>query len=109
MTAVSTAPRREVPSRWNVRRVLGIIGVLILIFVAIIEIMPFVLTIANSFKCDPAVTDRPGAFIPVPPFGVQCETRDPQGNVVSRLNADQQVNGITFNPSYNGYETILRY
>lgn len=107
MTAVSTAPRREVPSRWNVRRLLGIIGVLILIFVAFIEIMPFVLTIANSFKCDPAVTDRPGAFIPVPPFGVECVTYDENGQVVSRLNAEGQVEGMTFNPSFNGYQTIL--
>jgi multiple sugar transport system permease protein len=66
-----------------------------------------VLTIANSFKCDPAVTDRPGSFIPFPPFGVQCETEDEAGQVVGRLTAEGQTDGLLFNPSYNGYETIL--
>jgi multiple sugar transport system permease protein len=107
MTAVSTAPRTKSVSRWTVGRVLGIIGVAILVFVAILEVMPFVLTIANSFKCDPAVTDRPGAFIPVPPFGVECVTYDANGQVVSRLNAEGQVEGMTFNPSFNGYRTIF--
>ena len=107
--AATTIPAREplTPSQATIRRMIAMIGVAILIFVAFLEIMPFVLTIANSFKCDPAVTSRPGAFIPAPPFGVQCETRDESGAVVSRLTADQQTNGVTFNPSFNGYETIL--
>lgn len=110
-TLTRTAPPVEEPIGANraLRRILSIVGIAILILFAIIEIMPFVLTIANSFKCDPAVTDRPAAFIPVPPFGVQCEVTDPATGQVSRLTAEQQTSGITFNPSYNGYETILRY
>ncbi len=108
MTAVASRMSAPSPTRANVYRILGIIGIAILVFVAFLEIMPFVLTIANSFKCDPAVTLRPGAFIPVPPFGVQCEVRDASGQVVSRLTADEQAQGFTFNPSFNGYETILR-
>jgi multiple sugar transport system permease protein len=104
--ATSTAPAAS-SAKNTFFRALGIAGVALLVFVAFLEIMPFVLTIANSFKCDPAVTDRPGAFIPVPPFGVQCETRDESGQVVSRLTAEQQASGFTFNPSFNGYQAIL--
>ncbi len=107
--AATTLPTREPvgPSRAMINRIIMIVGVTILIFVAFLEIMPFVLTIANSFKCDPAVTSRPGAFIPVPPIGVECEVRDESGQVVSRLTADEQTNGIAFNPSFGGYQTIL--
>lgn len=107
--AATTLPARQPisPTRTALNRVIMVIGMTILIFVAFLELMPFVLTIANSFKCDPAVTSRPGAFIPVPPFGVQCETRDDAGQVVSRLTADEQTEGITFNPSFGGYQSIL--
>lgn len=105
--AAQTTTLPESASKVRLQRILGIVGVTILIIVAIVEIVPFVLTIANSFKCDPAVTDRPGAFIPVPPFGVQCETKDENGKVISRLTAEQQASGATFNPSFNGYTTVL--
>ena len=59
-------------SRARLQRILGIMGVTVLVIVAIIEVVPFILTIANSFKCDPAITSAPGAFIPLPPFGVAC-------------------------------------
>lgn len=103
-TQAAAVPQTNRP---RLQRVIGIIGVSILIIVAIIEIVPFVLTIANSFKCDPAVTDRPGAFIPVPPFGLDCEVKDESGRVISRLTASEQVNGMFFNPSFNGYKTVL--
>lgn len=101
------APEETRFSRSAFKRMLGIMGVGLLVVGAFVEIMPFVLTIANSFKCDPAVTNRPAAFIPVPPFGVECETRDASGQVVARLSADEQAQGATFNPSFNGYQTIL--
>ncbi|MBZ0281919.1 MAG: carbohydrate ABC transporter permease [Anaerolineae bacterium] len=107
MATQATAVPQSETTRPRFQRILGIIGVTILIVVAIVEIVPFVLTIANSFKCDPAVTDRPGAFIPVPPFGVQCETKDETGRVISRLSASEQASGLTFNPSFNGYTTVL--
>ncbi len=83
------------------RRLLPFIGYAILIFVAFLEITPFVLTVANSFKCDPAIQSFPAAFIPVPP-GVQCQNEDG-----TRLTAAQQVNGLTFNPTTSGYDRIL--
>jgi len=109
MTSAAAAPpvTTQTSSVYTLRRILGIVGVAILVLVAVIEIAPFVLTIANSFKCDPAVTNRPAAFIPVPPFGVQCETRNEAGQVVARLGADEQVSGATFNPSFSGYQAIL--
>lgn len=97
----------ESQTNFKLRRMMSMIGVAILVFVAFVEIMPFVLTIANSFKCDPAVTDRPTSFIPLPPFGVQCETRNEAGQVVSRLTAAEQTEGIFFNPSFSGYATLL--
>lgn len=107
VAATPTAP--PIISTATLRRILAVVGVAILIIVAIVEIVPFVLTVANSFKCDPAVTTRPGAFIPAPPFGVECETRDATGKVVARLSADEQAHGATFNPSLHGYQTILTY
>jgi multiple sugar transport system permease protein len=91
---------------WDARRVLSAFGVGLLILVAFLEITPFVLTVANSFKCDPAVVSRPWGFIPVPPFGVDCETVE-DGEIVSRLTADEQVSGLTFNPTFRGYDEVL--
>ncbi|MEM9952964.1 MAG: carbohydrate ABC transporter permease [Chloroflexota bacterium] len=85
----------------TLRRILGILGFGFLIFFAIVQITPFVLTIANSFKCDAAVENRPMPFIPT--FNtVSC--RDDAGEFIS---ADEQVNGIFFNPSLDGYRRIL--
>ncbi|MEO1286759.1 MAG: carbohydrate ABC transporter permease [Chloroflexota bacterium] len=85
----------------TLRRILGMLGVGFLIFFAIVQITPFILTIANSFKCDAAVENRPMPFIPT--FNtVSC--RDDAGEFIS---ADEQVNGIFFNPSLDGYRRIL--
>ena len=68
---------------------------------AVIEIAPFVLTIANSFKCDAAVENRPMPFIPWPET-VTC--RNENGDFIS---ADEQVEGIFFFPSVDGYRKVL--
>ncbi|GEM_PF-76304 len=94
-------------SRAFIRRVLPFVGYAVLIFVAFLEITPFALTIANSFKCDPAITAFPGAFVPVPPFGVDCDVRDENGTVLGRLPASAQVDGATFNPTSSGYNQIF--
>ncbi|MDX2161687.1 MAG: carbohydrate ABC transporter permease [bacterium] len=83
------------------RRIFPFVGYAILIFVAFLEITPFVLTVANSFKCDPAITAFPGAFVPTFQT-VECQTSEGV-----RLTAAQQVNGITFDPTLSGYERIL--
>lgn len=104
-TAVNTSAPVVSPvgeRRFFLRRLFPYIGYAILIFVAFLEITPFVLTIANSFKCDPAITSYPGAFIPSFQL-VQCETNDGAG----RLSANEQVNGAVFHPTTSGYNRIL--
>ncbi len=68
---------------------------------AVIEIAPFVLTIANSFKCDAAVENRPMPFIPLLET-VTCRNED--GEYIA---ADEQVSGIFFLPSVDGYRRVL--
>jgi len=80
---------------------LTVIGWSVLILFAALEIFPFVFTVANSFKCLPAVQTYPRSIIPVPPFGVQCETDEG----VSR--SPSEVSGTaTFNPTLDGYKEI---
>lgn len=76
----------------------------ILITVALLEFVPFLLTVSNSFKCLPAVQSNPQALIPFPPFGVNC--RLPNG---ASLPASATSTPITFNPSLEGYQKILQF
>lgn len=104
-TTSSTLPAAEKQAtNKTLKRVLTIVGIVVLIFFALIETMPFVLTIANSFKCLPAARDASEAFIPVPPFGVEC--RDAQGIPVS---AEDTTNGILFNPALEGYQRAFEF
>jgi multiple sugar transport system permease protein len=84
------------------RRVLAILGMTFLIIFALIEIIPFVFTIANSFKCLPAINAGPWAFVPVSGF-VDC--RDPATGAA--LPASQLTTGTTFSPSLEGYQTVI--
>lgn len=86
------------------RRVLAVLGFAFLILFALIETMPFVLTVANSFKCLPATREASQAFIPTPPFGVDCRGAD---GVM--LPATATTSGLTFNPALDGYLRILQY
>lgn len=79
-----------------------IIGTTILIIFAFIEIMPFVLTIANSFKCQTTVQNAAGAIIPVPPFGISCFNAAGE-----RRPAEEMASGATFNPTLYGYEQVF--
>jgi len=101
MTALSL-PQRS-PLRPWLRRFLGALGIIFLIVFALIQTMPFVLTIANSFKCLPATREVSQAFIPVPPFWVDC-----RANGVA-LPASATAQGLTFNPTVEGYQKILEY
>lgn len=78
-----------------------VLGTIVLLIFAFIEIMPFVLTIANSFKCQAAIQNAVGAIIPVPP-GISCV--DETG---ARRPFQDTVNGITFNPTSEGYSLIF--
>ncbi len=73
-----------------------------LITFALLEILPFVFTVANSFKCLPAVQTYPQALIPTSPFGVSCQ--DETGGPRS---ADAVSGPITFNPTLQGYEELV--
>lgn len=86
----------------TVRRILTVVGIVLLIIFALVEIVPFVLTVANSFKCLPAVQLAPQAVIPVPPFGVDC-----RGESGANLPGEATTNGATFNPSLEGYNEII--
>lgn len=89
------------PLSKNINRVLSILGVGFIIFFALVETVPFVLTIANSFKCDSAVENLPMGFIP------RWETvtcRDAEGNYLA---AEDQVDGFFFSPSVDGYLRIF--
>ncbi|MGB7340704.1 MAG: carbohydrate ABC transporter permease [Phototrophicaceae bacterium] len=98
---MTTQPTQLSQGKATLRRILGIIGVGFLIFFAFIEITPFILTLSNSFKCDAAVENRPIPFIPT--FNtVSC--RNDAGEFIS---ADEQVDGLFFNPSIDGYRKIL--
>jgi len=99
--ALDTQPPEQSPVARFVRRALPIVGAIFLITFALIQILPFVYTLANSFKCLPVIGANPQAVIPVPPFGVPCMV---DGSAVS---ASQQSSGITFNPSVEGYQEIL--
>ncbi|MBK8023218.1 MAG: carbohydrate ABC transporter permease [Chloroflexi bacterium] len=84
------------------RRIMPYIGYTVLIIAALTQIVPFVLSVANSFKCLPAVNAAPAVFIPAPPFFVQCRGEDG-----SPLSATATTNGATFNPALEGYENVF--
>lgn len=77
------------------------LGWTVLILFAALEIFPFVFTVANSFKCLPAVQTYPRSLIPMPPFGVACETDAGASRPPSEVS-----NEVTFNPTLQGYEEI---
>ena len=89
------------PAALLLRRVFQTLGISLLIRIAFIQVLPFVLTVANSFKCDAAVENRPIPFIPTFET-VSC--RDANGEFIS---ADEQVQGLLFDPSVDGYNQIL--
>lgn len=88
-------------SRRRLGRILGIIGLAILVLVALIEILPFGFTIANSFKCLPAINEFPSAFIPTAPFGIDCVQ---DGRVLTAIDS---ATPLTFNPTLDGYEEVF--
>jgi multiple sugar transport system permease protein len=100
MTTVSpTAATQE--RRSPLMLAFTVLGWSVLIVFAALEIFPFVFTVANSFKCLPAVQTYPRSVIPVPPFGVQCEN----DKGVSR-SPDEVSAPVTFNPTLDGYKEI---
>ncbi|MCL4251696.1 MAG: carbohydrate ABC transporter permease [Anaerolineae bacterium] len=101
-TATYDTIQESTPLSRALRRIVPIVGYTILIIAALTQIVPFVLTVANSFKCLPAVNEAPAALIPVAPFGVDCRT--PEGSVRS---ASETSTAVTFNPALEGYEQVF--
>lgn len=101
-TVTATRPVSETPRKpFRFGPIIIIIGTVVLLIFAFIELAPFVLTIANSFKCQATVQNAVGAIIPVPPT-----TSCVDANGV-RIPYQQMVNGVTFNPTSFGYNLVL--
>ncbi|NLX10612.1 MAG: carbohydrate ABC transporter permease [Chloroflexi bacterium] len=73
----------------------------VLIMFALIEILPFVFTVANSFKCLPAVQRFPAALIP------SFSTSECVNEEGRPLPADEVANEVTFSPTLQGYDEIF--
>ena len=101
-TMPTTMTLRSSQSPW--RRGLVVLGYACLLLFAVLEVTPFLLTIANSFKCLPAVQEYPQGFIPLPPFGVDC--RNAEGVT---LPASATAGRLTFNPALEGYEEVFSF
>ncbi|HLV34650.1 MAG TPA: carbohydrate ABC transporter permease [Spirillospora sp.] len=86
------------------KRILPVVGFTILILFALVETLPFVLTVANSFKCLAAVQQVPQSFIPVPPFGVECRSE-----TGAALPASATTGALTFNPALEGYQEVAQF
>lgn len=98
-----TLPAGEVPAFWRLwRRAVPIVSMVVLVFFALLQLLPFVFTVANSFKCMPAIASDPQSLIPVPPFGVDCNRA--QGGVRP---ASETTGDVTFNPSTEGYQEVF--
>jgi len=102
MAAVAVPVQEQSGFGRVVRRIVPYVGWFVLIVFALVEILPFAFTVANSFKCLPAVQENPTALIPVPPFGVECVR--PDGG---SLSASATTSGVTFNPTLQGYQEIF--
>lgn len=102
MASIALPTHEQTGAARAARRVLTIAGVVVLIVFALIEIVPFLLTVANSFKCLPAVQVAPQSLIPTPPFGIACVSESG-----SPLPASETATSLTFHPTLDGYREIL--
>lgn len=97
------AESQQKAERGGLRRMLMVISLGVLILFALIETVPFVLTIANSFKCLPATRQASEAFIPVGGFE-SCQTAEGIPRPI-----DEVASGLTFQPTLEGYQGILGF
>lgn len=102
MAAANATENTASSSRRGLKQILVIASISLLVIVAVIEIAPFVMTVANSFKCQAAAQNSPFSLVPVPPYGVSCFDEEGQ-----RRPYTEMVSGATFNPTTYGYELIL--
>jgi multiple sugar transport system permease protein len=88
--------------RKGFQTVFATLAVTILVAWACLQIFPFLFTIANSFKCLPAIRAEPQAIIPASFDTGACE--DAEG---FPLAADELTTDVTFTPALQGYEEIF--
>jgi multiple sugar transport system permease protein len=99
---VSVASTAAPDMNRTISRVLSVLGMLFLIIAALTQILPFVFTVANSFKCLPAINAEPQAIIPVPPFGISCVNEEGRPRSAAEMTGD-----VTFNPATEGYQEVF--
>ena len=104
MTTMTQSEKPPLTGKAIRKRSLAFLAVSLLIIFALLETVPFVLTLANSFKCRAVVQQRPQVFIPTPPFGAECRT---EGG--SALPIDSTSTELTFNPTLEGYNNVFEY
>ena len=97
----SAVPAGRTEGRSPLRTALAVLGWTVLIGFAAIEILPFVFTVANSFKCLPAVQRFPAALIPTTTT-TTCVNEEGQP-----LPAREVSSETTFNPTLQGYDEIF--
>lgn len=97
-TTALPAYGQENATNKNLKRAVTAVGALFLLIFALAEIMPFVFTVVNSFKCLPGIQSYPMAIIPAPPIGVSCTAENGGARPAS-----ETVSGLSFNPSLDGY------
>lgn len=110
MTTISRTASNQKTQPQLLRQIIPVIGWLVIITFALIQVLPFVFAVANSFKCLPAIAQAEQAFIPVPPFDVACmsETIAEDGSVIRRNRpASDTTSGAFFNPTLEGYREIF--
>lgn len=112
ITSASTpaAVKQDTTNKRAQGMALPIIGYAVLITFAAIQLLPFLFTVANSFKCLPAIQAYPQSLIPTPPVDVTCEpqVRDEDGDLRRTvLPADETADRLAFNPTLDGYREIF--
>ncbi|MBI5931935.1 MAG: carbohydrate ABC transporter permease [Chloroflexi bacterium] len=112
MTTITGTPAITTKHNAGVKKVLHIIaptvGYTVMIIFALIQLLPFIFTISNSFKCLPAIQSFPQSLIPVPPSAV-CEKKimDEGRERTSVMPASDTSKRLTFNPTLDGYKEIF--
>lgn len=102
-TMTGNSPTEKAPTlnRNTTRIIFVALATSVLLLFAFIQIMPFVLTVAGSFKCQQSAQQFPGSFVPVPGDG-NCFTEG-----TARTPAENLNEGVFFNPTTYGYSLVL--
>jgi multiple sugar transport system permease protein len=103
MTGVALPLEERPGSNRALRQLITICGYGFLIAFALVEIVPFVLTVANSLKCLPAVQLAPQSFVPRGFSDTACQNVEG-----AALPGDATTDSISFNLTLEGYREITQ-